>query len=67
MTFGDLRMIDAEQYLHQLEQLQEQLEYAQFEFRDRLERYRREPNPVNRTALQSSIAYFEKYIKQNSG
>lgn len=63
MSLNDVRLVEAEAYLRQLEQLTEQIGYAHYEFRDRLERYRSEPNPINRTALQSSIAYFEKYIQ----
>lgn len=63
MSLNDVSIPEAEGYLHQLDELAEQIKYAQFELRERLEQYRRDPNPVNRTNIQSSIAWFEKYIQ----
>lgn len=63
MSLNDVRISEAERYLRQLDELAEQIRYAQYEFRERLEQYRRDPNPVNKTNIQSSIAWVEKYIQ----
>jgi hypothetical protein len=63
MILGNISLEEAENYLNQLEQLAEEIEYARREFRNRLERYQRETTPQTRVDLQSSIAHFQKHIR----
>lgn len=59
---GNIPISQAEEYLHQLEQLLDELVYAREEFSSRLHRYEQNKTPHSRIDLQSSIAHFEKYI-----
>lgn len=59
---GTLSISQAEEYLHQLEQLEQGIEYARRELGTRLHQYRVNPTPQARIDLQSSIAYFDKYL-----
>ncbi len=59
---GNISISQAETYLHELERLAQEIDYAHREFGIRLDRYRKDVNPQTRIDLQSSIAHFEKYI-----